>query len=31
MTGDRHLLTLGSYQAVIILTPRDFLATLGGL
>jgi putative PIN family toxin of toxin-antitoxin system len=31
VTGDRHLLRLGSYEGVIIVTPRDFLATLGGL
>lgn len=28
VTGDRHLLALGSYQRVQIVTPRDFLAIL---
>jgi len=31
VTGDRQLLRLGSYAGVIIVTPRDFLAMLGGL
>jgi len=28
VTGDAELLTLGSYQSVVILTPREFLAVL---
>jgi predicted nucleic acid-binding protein len=31
VTGDRQLLRLANYEGIIILTPRDFLATLGGL
>jgi hypothetical protein len=29
VTGDRHLLALGQYQGVQIVTPRDFAAILG--
>jgi predicted nucleic acid-binding protein len=29
VTGDRHLLSLGQYQGVRIVTPRDFAAILG--
>jgi uncharacterized protein len=31
VTGDRQLLRLGSYEGVIIVSPREFLAMLGGL
>jgi putative PIN family toxin of toxin-antitoxin system len=31
VTGDRQLLRLGTYEGVVIVTPRDFLAMLGGL
>jgi prevent-host-death family protein len=31
VTGDRDLLRLASYQGIIIVSPRAFLATLGGL
>jgi predicted nucleic acid-binding protein len=29
VTGDKDLLVLGEFQAVVITTPRIFLATLG--
>lgn len=29
VTGDNQLLKLGSYQTVLILSPRDFLAVMG--
>jgi predicted nucleic acid-binding protein len=30
VTGDRDLLALGPFRGIVILSPRDFLATSGG-